>query len=1195
MSRFTWFQPRNDRSTTQQRSNPRRRSAFPLALESLEDRTLLSVFTVLNPNDSGPGSLRDTIATAPSGSTIQFDPGLANQTIGLTSGELLLSKDLTISGLGANQLAVSGNFNSPVFEVSSGVTASISGLTIESGNASDGTGGGIDNGGTVSLASCTVTGNMGSGAFNAVGGVMTVTASTFSFNSADSGAGIQNNGTLTVIESTFALNTANVQGGAIFDGDSASLTMVNSTIGQNQGTGGGLFVSATASATLESTIVAKNTADGFTPDDVSGVVTSDGFNLIGHSGGSSGWVSSDILDPDHTLPLLGPLTDNGGPTQTMALMAGSPDPNDFIPASPEIDAGALSGLTPSTDQRGLPRVVNGTPDIGALEFQNLQAVIDIPSVNTTYNGQEQGTTAEVFDANTNQDLGPATLLTYDSFFTPVDVGTYTATGWFFGYDDYAFVKTSASIVINQATPTVTINSIDVPYDGQPHGTTAAAFGVDNVPLGIAPDPLLTIVYPNNTVPVTPGTYTVTAVYPGDNDYAPATATGTITIEKASLTVTVQPSTKVYGAANPAFTVSYQGFIGNDGPSSLSGQLSFTTSATTSSGVGQYVVSVSGLSSSSYNITFVTGTLSVTPAALTVTVNNASRVYGAANPAFTVSYQSFVNNDGPGSLSGQLSFTTSATASSGVGQYAVSASGLSSSNYTINFVAGTLTVTPAVLTVTANNASRVFGVANPVFTATITGFVNNDPSSVVSGTASLTTSATPSSTVGAYTITAAAGSLSAANYTFTFQNGVLTITKATPVITWSNPASITSNTPLSSTQLDATANVAGTFVYSPPAGTTLPVGTNTLTTTFTPTDTTDYNSATATVTIQVTSSGPGTGVSVSGTTLTIVGGDTSNDQIVISPIGRRNDGSTGVEVDAILNGVFISKQFRQQITTITVTEGNGNENILLACSLNVVVSITAGDGNDNVLAGSGAFDVTLGNGNDNVLLGDGDNVVTAGNGRDNVLLGNGDNVITLGNGCDNVLAGCGNNVVTVGNGNVNVLLGGGNNTVTLGDGNDNVIACDGNNVVTVGNGNVNICLGDGANTVTLGDGNDNVNVGDGNNVVVAGNGRSNVNAGNGNNFLVAGLGRNNVHAGNGRNILIDGNVTLTQSGDSLRKVLNDWVHYGSQSSNVASIRSRLSVTYNTTYANSLTAGSGLDWFWAVYAHDSLNKKHKDLLN
>ena len=115
------------------------------------------------------------------------------------------------------------------------------------------------------------------------------------------------------------------------------------------------------------------------------------------------------------------------------------------------------------------------------------------------------------------------------------------------------------------------------------------------------------------------------------------------------------------------------------------------------------------------------------------------------------------------------------------------------------------------------------------------------------------------------------------------------------------------------------------------------------------------------------------------------------------------------------------------------------------------------------------------------------------------------------------------------------------------------------------------------------------------MVVEGNGNDKITAGNGDNLIVAGLGQHTVRAGNGSNILIDGSVQLTESGDSLQQVLADWVQYGDTAANVASIRSRLAVTYNSDHANTLHAGSGLDWFWYTYARDKTNRKPGDLLN
>jgi Ca2+-binding RTX toxin-like protein len=112
--------------------------------------------------------------------------------------------------------------------------------------------------------------------------------------------------------------------------------------------------------------------------------------------------------------------------------------------------------------------------------------------------------------------------------------------------------------------------------------------------------------------------------------------------------------------------------------------------------------------------------------------------------------------------------------------------------------------------------------------------------------------------------------------------------------------------------------------------------------------------------------------------------------------------------------------------------------------------------------------------------------------------------------------------------------------------------------------------------------------------VEGNGNDSASAGNGNNLIVGGLGRHTITAGNGINILIDGSATVTQPGDSFRQILNDWVT-NPTAPNQAAIRTRFTVDYNANYANTLTAGSGVDWFFYTYAKTTSNKKRTDFLN
>ncbi len=134
--------------------------------------------------------------------------------------------------------------------------------------------------------------------------------------------------------------------------------------------------------------------------------------------------------------------------------------------------------------------------------------------------------------------------------------------------------------------------------------------------------------------------------------------------------------------------------------------------------------------------------------MTITANNQTKVYGAALPTLTASYSGFVNGDTSASLTTQPTLTTTATAASHVAgsPYAITASGAVDPDYTISYVAGTLTVTPAPLTITADNQTKVYGAALPTLTASYTGFVNGDTPASLTTQPTLTTTATAASHV-----------------------------------------------------------------------------------------------------------------------------------------------------------------------------------------------------------------------------------------------------------------------------------------------------------------------------------------------------------------------------------------------------------------------------------------------------------------
>jgi hypothetical protein len=280
----------------------------------------------------------------------------------------------------------------------------------------------------------------------------------------------------------------------------------------------------------------------------------------------------------------------------------------------------------------------------------------------------------------------------------------------------------------------------------------------------------------------PGSYAtgVAASFGGDVDDLPSSGTNSLSVTKATLTVTADNKSRLYGDANPTFTASYAGLKNGEtlATSGVTGSPSLTTSAAAASPVGSYTITAAlgTLAAGNYQFSFVDGTLSVTKASLTITADAKSKTYGDANPTFTVSYAGFVNSDTSASLGGTLAFTTSATAASPVGSYSVTPSGLTSSNYAISFVPGTLTIGPRTLTITASGRTKTYGDTLTLGTSafTSTGLVNGDTVTSVTLTSA---GAAAGAAVGSYPVQPSAavfGVGSASNYTIGYVDGTLVV-------------------------------------------------------------------------------------------------------------------------------------------------------------------------------------------------------------------------------------------------------------------------------------------------------------------------------------------------------------------------------------------------------------------------------------
>ena len=442
--------------------------------------------------DTGDGSLRDEITVdAAAGDTIYFDPAFFDRqrTINLASGELLINKNLMISGTGADQLTVQrstagGTPDFRIFTINSGKTVTFDGLTIANGKISgdvNNHGGGIFNSGTLTLTNSRLSGNMasdgdytrGGGIFNS--GTLIVTNSTLSGNTAsggnvrNSGGGIYNtmNGTLILTNSTLSGNTAggsgnsDQAGGGLFN-DLGMVTIINSTFSGNTASGGrssqggGIFANGNPVNT-RNTIIAGNSASTSGPD-VYGNFTSQGHNLIGKSNGSNGFTNGNNGDQVGSVAvplnaLLAPLGNYSGPTPTHALLPGSPawEAGDNCVLTNTCASNNLS-FNLTTDQRGLNRQVGSAVDIGAFE--------------------SRGFTLAVFGGN-NQSAGvtqpfanPLTVRVGSDFSEPVEGGLVMFTAPANG-PSATFNPNPATINANeQASASATANTVTGLYQVQ---------------------------------------------------------------------------------------------------------------------------------------------------------------------------------------------------------------------------------------------------------------------------------------------------------------------------------------------------------------------------------------------------------------------------------------------------------------------------------------------------------------------------------------------------------------------------------------------------------------------------------------------------------------------------------------------------------------------------------------------------------
>jgi hypothetical protein len=331
--------------------------------------------------------------------------------------------------------------------------------------------------------------------------------------------------------------------------------------------------------------------------------------------------------------------------------------------------------------------------------------------------------------------------------------------------NYTVTSTNGTLTITQAPLSLVAANSTRAY-GDPNNLSGTLTGVKNG------DNITAVYSTTATATSAPGTYPITASLSDPTsklgNYSVTITNATLTVTPAPLVVAAANASRLYGDPNPAFTGTITGLKNGDTIGAI-----FSAAADPTSPVGTYAIipTVSDPNNvlSNYSVTLNNGVLTVNPAPLSVVAADASRLYGDPNPAFTGTLTGIKNGDNI-----TASFSSAADPTSPVGTYPIVPALADPTNKLANYVVtstnGTLTVSPAPLTIQADDATAPVGGPFPTFTGTITGLKNTD---VV--TASYSTTADSTSPAGQYPIIPAADpSPALANYAVTLINGTLTL-------------------------------------------------------------------------------------------------------------------------------------------------------------------------------------------------------------------------------------------------------------------------------------------------------------------------------------------------------------------------------------------------------------------------------------
>ena len=339
-------------------------------------------------------------------------------------------------------------------------------------------------------------------------------------------------------------------------------------------------------------------------------------------------------------------------------------------------------------------------------------------------------------------------------------------------DNYSFTYGTGTLTVTKASLTAVADNKSRPYGANNPELTITYYGFRNSDNQSA---LIQAPYAicQATQTSSLGDYPIVLSGGDAENYDFTLMNGTLTIIKATVTVTALSASSVYGDNPPAFNCQYSGFKNDDTETVLTTLPVMSCSANSTSNVGNYPIVPSGATAQNYSFTYQSGTLTIGKRQIQAIPDNAQREYGNDNPSFSISFSGFVNSDDQSSIAQYPTATTVANLTSNAGDYSITGSGGNADNYSFSYGTGTLTITKAPLTIAAYNSTRTQGQPNPIFTFTYSGFKNNENYSVLDELPVATCAADEKSIAGYYEIVLSGGYDK--NYNYTLVNGTLEVT------------------------------------------------------------------------------------------------------------------------------------------------------------------------------------------------------------------------------------------------------------------------------------------------------------------------------------------------------------------------------------------------------------------------------------